>query len=239
MPEAIYEAAFQQALFDEMQSSYERVSNITSFGFNLRWRRQLVGLLDLRPEMQVADLMAGGGETWKYILPRIGAEGRLKAVDFSCQMVQEACRRQRHLRASTITILSENVLSTSIPSGSVDRIVCVYGVKTLAPCQHQDFVCEIKRILKPDGVFGLVEVSAPPFVLLKVFYLFYLSKVVPIVGKLLLGNPHNYRLLGTYVSAFGDCHTLERVFCEQDFEVCYHHFFWGCASALVGRKKRN
>jgi ubiquinone/menaquinone biosynthesis C-methylase UbiE len=71
----IYDTTFQQALFDEMQSTYEVVSTLCSFGFNRRWRRQLVRRLHLDPGLWMCDLMAGSGETWAYLLPLVGANG--------------------------------------------------------------------------------------------------------------------------------------------------------------------
>lgn len=236
MSQTLYNAAFQQALFDEMQASYERVSNITSFGFNLRWRRQLVALLDMQHGMYVGDLMAGSGESWVYILPKIGDEGCITAVDFSRQMIEQARQRQSQLPGANIVVLHQNALCSSIPSGSVDVVLCVYGVKTLAPCQQEEFVSEVWRILRPGGVFGLVEVSVPASAILRIPYLFYLGKIVPIVGKLLLGNPDNYRMLATYVAAFGDCRVLQNGFKARGFDVRHHNFFGGCATALVGRK---
>ncbi len=216
-----------------MQDSYERVSNITSFGFNLRWRRQLINRMDVRKGMRVCDLMAGGGESWQYIFPRIGRKGYLTGIDFSRRMVETARRRSASVNNSAV--LHENALCTSIVSGSMDVVLCVYGVKTLSPEQQCQFVQEVLRILKPGGTFGLVEVSVPPYAVLRVPYLFYLGKIVPILGKLLLGNPENYRMLGRYVAAFGDCRSLERNFTAQGCEVCRYSFFGGCATALVGR----
>jgi ubiquinone/menaquinone biosynthesis methyltransferase len=232
----IYDEFYQKRLFDEMQNTYERVSNLTSFGFNRRWRRQLVTLLNLQRGMHTSDLMTGSGETWLYLLPRIGDTGQLVAVDFSSEMVKHARQRQAQLGAENVMVLEENALCSSIASGSIDAAICVYGVKTLSPDQTTRFICEIKSILKDDGIFGLVEVSIPKFAPLRLIYLFYLNRVVPLIGKLLLGNPDNYRMLGTYLSRFGDCRNLESLFAANGFEVSYASFFWGCASALVGRK---
>jgi demethylmenaquinone methyltransferase/2-methoxy-6-polyprenyl-1,4-benzoquinol methylase len=109
-------------------------------------------------------------------------------------------------------------------------------VKTLSPEGQRKFVEEIRRILKPGGVFGLVEVSVPEFTLLRLPYMFYLTTIVPIFGRLLLGNPDNYRMLGVFTSRFGNCRELGEVFSTNGFDVCYHRYFWGCASGVVGTK---
>jgi demethylmenaquinone methyltransferase/2-methoxy-6-polyprenyl-1,4-benzoquinol methylase len=232
-----YDSTYLQALFDEMQSTYERVSNITSFGFSLRWRRQLVALMCLQAGVSIGDLMAGGGETWRYVLPRIQPDGTLIAVDFSRAMVNHAHQRKCQLNAGNVTVQEENALCSSIPAHSLDAVICVYGVKTLSPDQQRQFVHEVSRILKHGGMVGLVEVSLPPFRGLRSLYWFYMRHVVPLVGKLLLGNPENYRMLSTYMTQFGDCHRLKPLFAAQGFDLCHHSFFWGCASALVGKKR--
>jgi demethylmenaquinone methyltransferase/2-methoxy-6-polyprenyl-1,4-benzoquinol methylase len=237
MVNAIYDDDFQRRLFDEMQGTYETVCTITSFGFNRRWRRQLLSRMKIDPGMTVCDLMSGAGETWPYILPRIGRCGSLSAVDFSHNMTRAAQTRRAKTPRRNIAIREEDALRSSVPSASADALVCSYGVKTLSPEANLRFVREIKRILKDGGQFGLVEVSLPRLALLRVPYILYLRHFVPVAGRLLLGNPENYRMLSTYVGGFRDCLSLCDAFADEGFDVTYYSFFWGCATALVGQKR--
>jgi demethylmenaquinone methyltransferase/2-methoxy-6-polyprenyl-1,4-benzoquinol methylase len=235
--QAIYDTGFLRGLFDEMQSTYELVSSVTSFGFNRRWRKQLISLMGIEAGMRICDFMAGSGETWQYLLPRIGPQGSLLAVDFSTKTVQSARKRRRGLGLRNVSIREEDALDSSVPSSSIDAVVCAYGAKTLSPDGHRRLVTEIKRLLKAGGMFGVVEVSLPRSALLRRPYLLYLRYVVPCVGKLLLGNPQNYRMLSTYVAGFEDCRELKELFAREGFTVSYHSLFWGCATALIGRKQ--
>jgi demethylmenaquinone methyltransferase/2-methoxy-6-polyprenyl-1,4-benzoquinol methylase len=38
--------------------------------------------------------------------------------------------------------------------------------------------------------------------------MFYLKHIIPGIGRLLLGNPENYRMLGVYTEKFGNCGTI-------------------------------
>jgi demethylmenaquinone methyltransferase/2-methoxy-6-polyprenyl-1,4-benzoquinol methylase len=234
MTQSIYDEQFIMNLFDEMQDTYERVSNVTSFGFNLRWRRQLIDLLKLQPGMIVADMMGGGGETWRYILPYIDQTGKLYNIDFSPQMCRSATERKEQLQHPGIHVLEENALHSSIADSSIDAVICVYGVKTLPPARYDDFVSEIQRILKPGGKFGVVEISVPPIALLRLPYMLYLSQVVPVIGALMLGNHENFRMLSRYMQAFQNCRDLAGCFSEQGFDIAYHLFFGGCCTAITG-----
>lgn len=238
-PQNMYDSTFLQQLFDEMQDTYERVSNITSLGFNLRWREQLVSKMNLQPTMVVADLMGGSGETWRFILPRIGKQAVLYNVDFSQAMCEYAHVRREQLGSGNINILQEDALDSSIPDASVDAIVCIYGVKTLAPSLYENLAVEAKRILKPDGTFGLVEISVPNFAMLRLPYMVYLHWIVPMVGALLLGNHENYRMLSRYMQNFQNCCALAETFEQAGFDITYHSFFFGCCTAVTGTQSRS
>jgi ubiquinone/menaquinone biosynthesis C-methylase UbiE len=219
-----------------MQDSYERVSNLSSFGFNRRWRRQCVNLIALRPGMTVCDMMTGTGESWMYILPEIGETGTLFSIDFSPVMIRNADRRRKNLPAYSIHLLEEDALANSIAPGTMDAVISTYGVKTLDPQLWPEFVSEVARILKPDGSFALVEISVPPALILRWGYYGYLKFLIPIIGSLFLGNHENYRMLSQYLRAFKNCEGLGEEFRRQGFEVKSVPFFWGCATALTGRK---
>jgi demethylmenaquinone methyltransferase/2-methoxy-6-polyprenyl-1,4-benzoquinol methylase len=55
-------------------------------------------------------------------------------------------------------------------------------------------------MLKAGGSFGMIEVSLPRYLLLRGPYMWYLSRIVPLIGRRLLGNPDNYRMLRRYVA---------------------------------------
>jgi hypothetical protein len=45
-------------------------------------------------------------------------------------------------------------------------------------------------------------------------------------------------MLGRYMLQFDDCRMLEAGLRESGFEAHYHAFFFGCATAIVGRKNQ-
>jgi len=57
-PRDLYDPAFVRDLFDAMASSYERVNELTSFGFSRRWRRHAVDWLDPHAGDTVLDAMS-------------------------------------------------------------------------------------------------------------------------------------------------------------------------------------
>jgi demethylmenaquinone methyltransferase/2-methoxy-6-polyprenyl-1,4-benzoquinol methylase len=232
----LYDPAYVRALFDEMSSSYERVNTLTSFGFSRRWRRQVVERLAPEPGAVVLDAMTGMGEGWRYLLPRIGSGGRIVALDASAGMLRGARRERDRLGAAAIEIVLGDALVTGLAAGSVDAVLCLFGLKTLSPDQQAWFAGEIARVLRPGGRLALVEVSTPPARALRAAYLLYLKQVIPALGRILLGNPDNYRMLGRYTERFGDAGRLVPVFAAAGLDVAGLSLFFGCATGIVGRK---
>lgn len=217
-----------------MSGSYERTNLMTSLGFSRRWRLQAVGRLGLRPGDAVHDWMTGMGEGWSPVLGRIGAAGRLVAVDLSAGMLRHARRRLERQPDGRVEVVEGDLLELGLPSASADAVLCLFGVMTLSVADRARFAAELERVLRPGGRYSLVEVSVPGWRPLRLAYLFYLKRVIPILGRILLGNPENYRMLGVYTERFGDCRRLVPVLRSAGLEARFVESFFGCATGVVG-----
>ena len=232
----IYNPKFVETLFDKMSSSYERVNYITSFGFSEKWRKQCVKTLDIKEGSTVVDLMTGMGECWNPILKSIGKNGQLIGLDFSSGMIKKANHRMKKYSNYNISLLKENVFKNSIAENSVDNIISGFGLKTFSIKQLEDLANEVNRTLKSNGSFSFIEVSVPQNKILKIFYIFYLKYIIPILGFLFLGNPETYKMLGIYTSEFGNSKKTKEIFESKGFKVQFTNYFYGCATGIKGYK---
>jgi ubiquinone/menaquinone biosynthesis C-methylase UbiE len=64
----------------------------------------------------------------------------------------------------------------------------------------------------------------------------YLNKVIPVIGRLLLGNPDCYRMLGAYTSAFGNVRHFAKSLQEAGLHASPVSHFFGCATGVSGFK---
>ncbi len=232
----IYEPKFVEKLFDKMSSSYSKMNYITSFGFSERWRRQCVEEINIEKGKTVVDLMTGMGECWKHILKKSDEKSKLIGIDFSTEMVNRAEKNKAKFKNSTIELLKENVFNNSIENETADFVISGFGLKTFDDKQLRKLAIEVDRILKPNGRFSLIDVSVPKNKILKPFYMFYLKKIIPILGKIFLGSPETYRMLGVYTEEFRNSKNVHRIFNRSGFEVEYVEYFYGCASGIKGEK---
>lgn len=223
---------FVKDLFDKMGPTYPLMNLVSSFGFSEIWRYACVKNARIRPQSLVCDMMAGAGECWRYI-PRDVAG--IVSIDFSAYMVGQQRKRASTSRRG-ITVLEENCSATSLLDGSVDHVVCAYGLKTLTSESARQFFTEVARILRPGGTFSFLEISLPKFRPLRWFYEGYLSRVIPVIGKVLLGDVDCYRMLGKYTGAFGSCASLREEIKQAGLQAELRPHFFGCATSLMGTK---
>lgn len=228
-----HEDAYVRALFDRMSPSYGLMNLASSFGFSEIWRRQCVRNAGVAAGSRVCDMMSGSGECWRYVLTRGGS---LVSVDFS-RVMSERQRTRNQKCGMAVDVRCENALETSLDDGSVDCVISAFGLKTLSRDGLARFAMEIQRILKPGGRFSLLEISTGEGWFFSPLYRWYLRAVVPLIGKLCLGDIKCYRMLGVYTDNFVSCERVLALFAGAGLDVSIQRHFYGCATSLVGRKK--
>ena len=105
-----------------------------------------------------------------------------------------------------------------------------YGLKLGAWTQN------ILTMLKPGGRFSLIEISVPPSLVLRYPYMFYLKSIIPLVGRIFMGNPENYRMLGIYTDAFRNCEQFSKELNRIGLVASSTSHFFGCATGVIGYK---
>lgn len=232
-----YEDEFVASLFDTMSGSYSRMNYVTSFGFSELWRRQCVESAEIQPGKITVDLLSGKGECWRTIFKNSDHASKLIAIDFSEEMNKAAHIRKKKHPNRDIEILNENVFKNSIPDQAADFVVSGFGLKTFSNEQLELLAKETERMLKVGGKFSFVDISVPKGKMLRLFFMFYLKNIIPILGKIFLGNPDSYRMLGIYTTEFGNAEKVAEIFRKYKFEVKYVPYFFGCASGITGVRK--
>lgn len=231
----IYAPSFVASLFDDMARTYGVVNLISSFGFARRWRRQCLNSIHISHGSAVLDLMTGMGELCPDLLRTVGPDGKVRAVDISPEMCNRA-RQHVPKNEPRLQVIEADALQCPIEDGSVDYVVSTFGLKTFNPMQLDKLAREVARVLRPGGQFAFLEISVPHARVLSWPYMFYLNRLIPLIGRLAFGNPDNYRLLGVYTSAFKNCKSVADCFASAELSVDYRSYFFGCATGIAGSK---
>jgi len=234
----IYDPLFVKGVFDRCSTAYRYWSQIASFGFVFLWRRQCVDHMPTIPLDGATglDLMAGTGEAWPYLLRRRGNIASITAVDISSGMIRRAIDRLHRSRVDKIRLIEVDVLKNCLAAESADFVISTFGLKTFNQSQQRHLAKELARVLKRGGVFSLMEASDPKGWVLHGLYRFYLSRVLPLVEKIMLKGAQDFSMIGVYTRNFGDCRFIAQCLAEEGLEVEFKVFFFGCATGVTGRK---
>lgn len=113
-----------------MSASYERMNFITSFGFSIRWRKQLLhSLPGNTSHLQVIDLLTGMGENWNSIKHKY-PNCTITALDFSEEMLKHAHKTNDLKFRQRVQIKCADILNNDLPSEQYDVVTCSFGLKT-------------------------------------------------------------------------------------------------------------
>ncbi len=235
----IYDPNFVKEVFDRCSSRYIGYSYFFSLGFTERWRKQCIAAIPLpdAPLSQGYDLMAGTGESWPHLLKRFPDIHAITAVDISTGMHELAMDRLHQHRTHKIEFIEDDVLASSLPDESADFVVSTFGLKTFTPDQHAQLAALIARILKPGGVFSLIEASDPRGWWARRAYMFHLKVVLPFVESLLLRGAQDFAMIGSYTSNFGDASDFAAMLRNEGLNVEFNKHFFGCATGVAGNKQ--
>jgi len=234
----IYDPNYVKDVFDRCSGKYITMSFICSFGFTERWRRQCVEAMPAPPRGAAHgyDLMAGTGEVWPHLLKRFPEIGSIVAVDISSGMHKRAMERLHAHRAHKIDFIEDDLFASGLPPESADFVISTFGLKTFNEEQHARLAKLLARVLKPGGVFSMIEASDPKGWCLRPLYLFHLKVFLPIIEYVFLRGAHDFAMIGTYSTNFGDARGLADLLRAEGLEVTYRKYFFGCATGVSGRK---
>ena len=172
------------SLFDSISYRYDRFNHTASMGIDRLWRRRAVRSL---PDCQlVLDVAAGTADLCIETI-RQGKSQKVVGVDISEGMLDVG--REKVLRkglSDKIELRVADCASLPFDDNTFDAVTCGYGVRNFAELDRS--LTEIFRVLKPGGQLRILEFTYPTNKLVRFFYDFYFTRIVPRIGKKLTDN---------------------------------------------------
>ena len=190
-----------QRIFDGIADEYERPARLFSFFQYNRWRRFLVGRLDLAPDASVLDVSTGTGLVASDIARTNGC--RVVGLDLSRRMLAAGRRR-----AGPIRLINGRAESLPFADGSFDAVVFTFLLRYVE--DPQATLSEIARVLRHGGQLASLEFYLPQNPVARALWLAHTRGLMPVGMRLL--SPGWRRVgsfLGHSISDFYREHTLE------------------------------
>ncbi len=186
-------------MFDNISGNYDNLNRVISFGIDVKWRKKVLKIVsDTKPKI-ILDIATGTGDL-AILMAQTNAE-KIIGLDISAGMLEVGRKKVEEKKLSNVIDLvlgdSENI---PFEDNYFDAITVGFGVRNFENLEKG--FSEILRVLKPNGVFVILETSVPDKTPYKQGYNFYSKNILPIIGKLFSKDNSAYGYLSESAAAF-------------------------------------
>ncbi|WP_369047736.1 bifunctional demethylmenaquinone methyltransferase/2-methoxy-6-polyprenyl-1,4-benzoquinol methylase UbiE [Tenacibaculum sp. UWU-22] len=186
-------------MFDNISKDYDGLNRVISFGIDTSWRKKVVKIVGKNNPKQILDIATGTGDL--AIMLSKTQPDKIIGLDISEGML--AVGKKKVAKANLENIIEMLVGdSENLPfkDNTFDAITVSFGVRNFENLNKG--LTEINRVLKPNGIFVVLETSNPTKFPFKQGYQFYTSIILPLIGKLFSKDKVAYTYLSKSANSF-------------------------------------
>jgi demethylmenaquinone methyltransferase/2-methoxy-6-polyprenyl-1,4-benzoquinol methylase len=195
-------------MFDNISGNYDGLNRVISFGTDIKWRKKVLSIVAAKKPKTVLDIATGTGDL-AILLSKTNAE-KIIGLDISVGMLEVGKKKisQKKLADKIEMVLGD---SENLPfeNNSIDAVTVAFGIRNFENLEKG--LSEIVRVLKPNGVFVILETSVPHKFPFKQGYSFYTKKILPLIGRLFSKDNSAYAYLSESASVFPHGEALSNI----------------------------
>jgi len=204
-------------MFDNISGSYDGLNRVISLGIDMKWRKKVVALVAKKNPEKILDIATGTGDL--VIMMANTSAKKIIGLDISPGMLEVG---KKKIEAKKLTDKIEMVLGDSeniqFPDNYFDAITVSFGIRNFENLEKG--LAEIYRVLKPNGIFVILETSVPTKFPFKQGYTFYTKFILPIIGKIFSKDNDAYGYLSESAANFPFGENLNNILRKISFIEC-------------------
>ncbi len=222
-------------MFDTISGNYDGLNRVISFGIDVKWRKKVLQLVENKNPDTILDIATGTGDL--AILMTKTKATKIIGLDISEGMLDVGRKKiaDKNLQNKIEMILgdSENM---PFPDNHFDAITVSFGIRNFENLEKG--LSEILRVLKPNGIFVILETSNPTKTPFKQGYNFYTKNILPLIGKFFSKDNVAYGYLSESAAVFPFGEALNNILRKVGFiDVVAMPQTFGVATIYTSTKK--
>lgn len=206
-------------MFDTISKEYDGLNRVISFGIDIKWRNKVVNLVAKTNPERILDIATGTGDL-ALSLTNTKAKD-IVGLDISDGMLEVG--RQK-IKSKNLDDIISMVIGDSedlpFEDNSFDAITVAFGVRNFENLEKG--LSEILRVLKPEGIFVILETSVPTNPIYRFGYKIYTKFMLPTIGKLFSKDKVAYKYLSESASVFPYGEALNNILKQIGFSKVRH-----------------
>ena len=186
-------------MFDTISNEYDGLNRVISFGIDIKWRKRVVQLVTQKKPQSVLDIATGTGDLAINLVDSKAT--KIVGLDISEGMLEVGRKKIEKLQLNEqIEMVYGDSENIPYESNSFDAITVAFGVRNFENLEIG--LSEIYRVLKPGGIFVVLETSVPTKTPFKQGYNLYTNYIMPTIGKIFSKDKSAYKYLSDSAAAF-------------------------------------
>jgi demethylmenaquinone methyltransferase/2-methoxy-6-polyprenyl-1,4-benzoquinol methylase len=221
-----------QDVFDQVFDQYDLMNDFMSFGIHRLWKKNLLNMMNPSKNHKLIDVACGTGDIAKLFLKQVNIKAEITCVDPNKGMIKKGKEKLKNF--SNLKWIVSSAERIPIKDNSFDFYTISFGLRNTKNLNKA--LAEAYRVLKPGGRFLCLEFSKIQNSSLDFIYKKY-SKVIPHIGKLIVGQKKPYEYLIESINNFINQEELKDLMEKNKFnKVSYRNLSGGIVSIHSGWK---
>ena len=203
-----------EQMFDNISGNYDGLNRVISFGIDQQWRKKVVNLVSATNPKNILDVATGTGDL--AIMLSQTAAAKIVGIDISAGMLDVGIKKIATKNLSEIIEMrQEDSEALTFADNSFDAVTVAFGIRNFETLEKG--LAEILRVLKPGGIFVILETSVPAKFPFKQGYQFYSKNILPLIGKAFSKDTDAYGYLSESAAAFPYGEALNNILSKIGF----------------------
>lgn len=223
-------------MFNEIASRYDFMNRFLSAGIDVTWRKKAINQFKGQPINNLLDVATGTADM-AIMAARMLHPGKITGIDISDKMLAVGRKKieNQHLN-SKIELFSGDAETINFPDGTFDGVMVAFGVRNFENLEKG--LKEIFRVMKPGGLFVVLEFSKPRIPGIRNLYNLYMRYICPFLARLFRQNTRAYQYLNESAQAFPDRQLFVDILNNTGFsDTKCKQLSLGICCIYTGRKK--
>ena len=201
-------------MFDTISGNYDGLNRVISFGIDVKWRKKVLKLVAAKKPETILDIATGTGDL-AILMAQTGAK-EITGADISEGMMEVGRKKVADKNLSNrIKLVYGDSENLPFEDNYFDAITVAFGIRNFETLEKG--LADILRVLKPGGIFVILETSVPTKFPYKQGYKLYSRFLLPLIGKLFSKDRSAYAYLSESASVFPHGETLNNILRKTGF----------------------
>jgi len=225
-------AKLVNSIFSEVYDKYDLMNDVMSLGVHRIWKDKFIDWMNPSKDTSLIDVASGTGDIAKLFSLRSENLSMITCVEPNKDMLNKGKQNLSNLK--NIKWIKSRAETLPIEDNMYDFYSISYGIRNVSDISRT--LKEAYRVLKPGGRFMCLEFSKIDNELLNFLYKNY-SKVIPALGKYIVGSSKPYEYLINSIDTFYNQEQLLKLISKHGFaHVEYRNLSNGISAIHSGWK---